>query len=233
MATFFQFVCVSSKFVPFFSFFFFPLVLSISLSLSLLCVVCNRERSETANKKKGGGGGGGGGDDWPDSDSSQIEGKRENMSAQDRIAAMKARLAGIRASDIPEDDFAPVKTKPTNPQIGFKTAQPSKAVQQSLAQQAAAQQAAKKPQKFSDGEDDELYEEFTMPSMKKNPSSGGSQQKPKPPPPPRGALEDSGDDVPEIDTRIRSTMALEKHWNEVEEKRKRDEALRKRKLKEK
>lgn len=36
-----------------------------------------------------------------------------------------------------------------------------------------------------------------------------------------------------MDTRIRSTMALEKHWTEVEEKRKRDEALRKRKLKEK
>jgi hypothetical protein len=36
-------------------------------------------------------------DDWPDADGGGGDGKRENLSAQDRIAAMKARLAGIRA----------------------------------------------------------------------------------------------------------------------------------------
>ena len=182
----------------------------------------------------------------------ESEAKREVMSAQDRIAAMKARLAGIRASDVIDQE--PVAKPRTNtskqrepPKVGGTRSTTLGANRLVRYSEAPGKAKNGPPQQAVEDENDELYfddgDDFDLPvqtsSSKKKPVAANRPPAPqvKPlqtvTPADEFGLEDDSDDVPEIDTRIRSTMALEKHWNEVEEKRKRDEALRKRKLKEK
>jgi hypothetical protein len=117
-------------------------------------------------------------------------------------------LAGIRANDVPEETVKKSSSKAKGKKMG--------------GHRSPLVRFSEAPGMGDD--DDELYfedDDYDLPAPKK---SGKSKKNSRPPPPKSKSkladdledfddlMDEEEDDVPEVDTRIRSTMALEKHW---------------------